>query len=126
MRDAGGPPSRERPWVGLKILETANNTHDHVVRQPLQLFSERLVSVRPGISSPELEPAAFAQFRFDLGERNAFLVLTGLGHEDVLKILPERLVLLKVELYGHLAAFSVGDKLDSGHGSLSSLAVLTT
>jgi hypothetical protein len=47
-------------------------------------------------------------------------MLASLGYEDILKILPECLVLLEVELYGHLAAFGVGDELDSRHAYLLS------
>src|SRR4029077_3177712 len=62
---------------------------------------------------------ALNQIGFDGFEGNTFLLTSPFRDYAVVEILPERPVFAKVDLHGHLAAFLVGQKLNSGHGCSS-------
>jgi hypothetical protein len=60
--------------------------------------------------------APLDKLRLDLFDRNALLVPTRLGHQQILELLPEFRVLTKIDLDRNLAAFLVGHVVNSGHG----------
>src|SRR5579863_7840333 len=62
------------------------------------------------------QAAALDQVGFDASEGNALFLAPPFRDQAVVEILPERPMLAKIDLHGHLAAFLVGEKLDADHG----------
>ncbi len=76
----------------------------------------RLRSTKPGNSPGEL--AALNEARLDLFKWDPLFVTPRPGDKNILDIFPELPMFFQIELNGHLAAFFIGNELDSVHSSI--------